>query len=61
MNRQKIDFIIANSSGFIEACERIAKESYNKGYEDALKGDDISSEYELDLYEKMKKDFICKK
>jgi len=53
MNREQIDFIIANSSGFIEACHRIAEEAYKQGKEDSIKKIDKEA---IKLYNLMKKD-----
>ena len=51
MIRERIDFIIANSSGFIEACQRIAKESYREGYLSGLS--DSNEDDDEVVYRKM--------
>ena len=57
MKRERIDFIIANSAGLIEACQRIADESYANGF---YKGSTHKNLIETELagencYYKMKK------
>jgi hypothetical protein len=58
MKREQIDFIIANSSGFIEACHRIADESYSLGvYHGSIRKDLIDTEAKtFEVYNLMKKD-----